>query len=320
MTEKMNKTGSGKVPIKDRIFNAGYGIGASIVIIGVLFKLMNWEGADLMLTVGLVAEAFIFFISAFERPLKTYEWDKVIDFEKGKIDFNIDTTGFFQQGQMFTAPNASPRDGSVQQMPVYQHVTTPVPTTGQITPVHIEGLSEEDAQRLSQSIQNLAKTASQLNDLAAISLDSEKYVNSIRSIAETTSQYASSQESLIQATNRLNDIYQRLGNDTEKIEINTREYGSRIEKINSNLAGMNSIYEIQLKDIHAQSVQLNNQTEISRKLGEEIRGVTSEVSKLRNVSDDFSIASQKLRVNANELADNIAKLNSIYGNMLNAMS
>lgn len=319
MMDSLKKITTAKVSTKDRIFNAGYGIGASIVIVGVLFKIMNWEGANLMLTVGLIAEALIFFISAFERPLKTYEWDKVIDFENGKIDLNIDTSNFFQQGQTFTAPQSGTTEGGVQQVPVYQPVSNPMPV-GQVTQIQVEGLSEEDAQRLSQSIQNLAKTASQLNDLAAISLDTEKYADSIRSIAETTSQYANSQESLIQATNRLNEIYQRIGSDTEKIEINTREYGSRVEKINSNLAGMNSIYEIQLKDIHAQSVQLHNQTEISRNLGEEMKVVTSEVSKLRNVSDDFGMATQKLRVNANELADNIAKLNSIYGNMLNAMS
>jgi len=43
------------------------------------------------------------------------------------------------------------------------------------------------------------------------------------------------------------------------------------------------------------------------------------MSKLKNVSDDFSSATEKLKTNANELADNIAKLNSIYGNMLNSM-
>ena len=48
--------------------------------------------------------------------------------------------------------------------------------------------------------------------------------------------------------------------------------------------------------------------------------VTGEIGKLKNVSDDFSLATQKLKTNANELADNIAKLNSIYGNMLNSMS
>ena len=45
-----------------------YGWGASIVILGALFKLMNWPGAGAMLTIGLGTEAIIFFLSAFEKP------------------------------------------------------------------------------------------------------------------------------------------------------------------------------------------------------------------------------------------------------------
>ena len=45
-----------------------YGIGAAIVIVGALFKIQHWEGAGLMLTIGLLTEAVIFFFSAFEPP------------------------------------------------------------------------------------------------------------------------------------------------------------------------------------------------------------------------------------------------------------
>lgn len=304
MKEKLKTMGTIKITTKDRIFNAGYGIGASIVILGVLFKLMYWEGADIMLTVGLIAEAIIFFMSAFERPLKTYEWDKVIDFESGKIDLKLDSATLYQPTN-FAAPT------NTATAPMYP---------SNITPIQVEGLKEEDAKLLSQSIQNLARTASQLNDIAAISLETEKYTNSIRHIAESTSQYAFNQQSLIDATKRLNEVYDRINLDSEKIEVNTREYRSRVERMNTHLAGMNSIYEIQLKDIHAQSVHFHNQTEISKKMSEEMQIVTNEISKMRNSSDSFNLATDKLRINANELADNIAKLNAIYGNMLNSMS
>ena len=181
-------------------------------------------------------------------------------------------------------------------------------------------MSDEDAEKLNQSIQNLTRTASQLNEIASFSLETEKFAESIRNISENTARYAKSQDALINATTNLQDIYQRIGSDTEKIEFNTQEYRSKVERINSNLAGMNSIYEIQLKDIHAQSFHFHNQTEISKKLSEEMTSVTGEISKLKDISDDFTLATEKLKINANELADNIAKLNSIYGNMLNAMS
>tara|TARA_Y100000746_G_C15322077_1_gene374139 strand:- start:51 stop:686 length:636 start_codon:yes stop_codon:yes gene_type:complete len=54
-----------------------YGIGASVVILGAMFKILHWPGADLMLTIGLTTEAIIFFISAFEKPPADYDWSVV---------------------------------------------------------------------------------------------------------------------------------------------------------------------------------------------------------------------------------------------------
>ena len=44
-----------------------YGLGASIVIVGALFKILHWQGANQMLTIGLLTEAAIFLLSAFEH-------------------------------------------------------------------------------------------------------------------------------------------------------------------------------------------------------------------------------------------------------------
>ena len=54
-----------------------YGWGASIVILGALFKLMDWPGAGAMLTIGLGTEAVIFFFSAFEKPHEEPDWSLV---------------------------------------------------------------------------------------------------------------------------------------------------------------------------------------------------------------------------------------------------
>jgi gliding motility-associated protein GldL len=54
-----------------------YGIGASVVIIGALFKIQHWEFASEMLIVGLGTEALIFFISAFEPPHEEPKWELV---------------------------------------------------------------------------------------------------------------------------------------------------------------------------------------------------------------------------------------------------
>ena len=54
-----------------------YGWGASLVIIGALFKIQNWPFAGVFLTIGLTTEAVIFFFSAFEKQYEDYDWSLV---------------------------------------------------------------------------------------------------------------------------------------------------------------------------------------------------------------------------------------------------
>ena len=54
-----------------------YGWGASLVILGALFKIEGWNGASTMLIIGLSTEAIIFFFSAFEKTHEDYAWEKV---------------------------------------------------------------------------------------------------------------------------------------------------------------------------------------------------------------------------------------------------
>ncbi len=64
-----------------KLFNMAYGLGASIVIIGALFKILHWEigflNGGLLLAIGLITEALIFAISAFEPLDDEYDWSLV---------------------------------------------------------------------------------------------------------------------------------------------------------------------------------------------------------------------------------------------------
>jgi len=60
-----------------RFMAMAYGLGAAVVILGALFKLMHWPGASLMLIVGLGAEAIIFALSAFEPLGEDLDWSLV---------------------------------------------------------------------------------------------------------------------------------------------------------------------------------------------------------------------------------------------------
>ena len=53
-----------------------YGWGASLVVLGALFKILYLPNADLMLMIGMGTEAIIFFFSAFEKAPKEYHWEK----------------------------------------------------------------------------------------------------------------------------------------------------------------------------------------------------------------------------------------------------
>lgn len=59
---------------RKKLFNYAYGIGASIVILGALFKIQHWPGGSLMLTIGMVVEAIVFFISAFDSVEEDLDW------------------------------------------------------------------------------------------------------------------------------------------------------------------------------------------------------------------------------------------------------
>ena len=63
--------------LSKKAMNFAYGMGAAVVIIGALFKLMHWPGASAMLIIGLGTEALIFGLSAFDPVDKELDWSLV---------------------------------------------------------------------------------------------------------------------------------------------------------------------------------------------------------------------------------------------------
>src|SRR5882757_8025354 len=52
------------------------GLGASVVLLGALFKIQHWNGASVMLTAGMLTEAFIFAMLGLLPPHKDYYWER----------------------------------------------------------------------------------------------------------------------------------------------------------------------------------------------------------------------------------------------------
>ncbi|WP_290090369.1 gliding motility protein GldL, partial [uncultured Duncaniella sp.] len=67
-----------------RLFNFAYSIGAAIVILGALFKIIHLPGGNTLLCIGMGTEVLMFIITAFDRPPKDYRWEEVFpELEKG---------------------------------------------------------------------------------------------------------------------------------------------------------------------------------------------------------------------------------------------
>jgi uncharacterized protein YukE len=75
-----------------RVLNFGYSWGASIVIIGALFKILHLPMGNLMLSIGMITEFIVFIIYGFERPASEYHWENV--FPGLKSDNPLDQVHF----------------------------------------------------------------------------------------------------------------------------------------------------------------------------------------------------------------------------------
>ena len=84
--------------------NFVYGFGAAIVIIGALFKIQHWPYGSLILTIGMVVEAIVFSISAFEKQSADTDWSLVYpelaggtSTKKGKLEEPKDAEGLLSK-------------------------------------------------------------------------------------------------------------------------------------------------------------------------------------------------------------------------------
>lgn len=80
-----------------RLFNMAYGLGAAVVIVGALFKIQHWPFASEILTLGMIVEAIVFAISAFEPIEDDLDWTKVYDQDSFSSEDKIGAEGLLAQ-------------------------------------------------------------------------------------------------------------------------------------------------------------------------------------------------------------------------------
>jgi gliding motility-associated protein GldL len=87
---RMKTEQSKKASLLKKYENKAYGYGASVVILGALFKLLHWEigpiDGGLLLAVGLITEALIFAYSAMQPVEESWDWSRVYPQLKGGTD------------------------------------------------------------------------------------------------------------------------------------------------------------------------------------------------------------------------------------------
>ena len=284
--------------VKQKV-GAAYSLGASVVIIGAMFKILHLSGAGTMLGVGMTVEAFLFALGIFDKPHKDYEWDKVYDFDGDGVK------------------RVEPKGSQNANVGV---VAAAVGTSRAVGLNYSETVNDDDVKKLSEGIRNLTATAQQFSSLADAVGPTDKFVKSIDGATEATAKFITSQESLNVATGSLSTSYQSISDGMETVEKETKAYAGKVESINKSLSSINSIYEIQLRNIQAQSEGLTEQTEHIQTVSEELNFITKDVQKMKTATSVAAEETERFKTGTTKLTAQITELNQVYGNMLNALS
>lgn len=273
-------------PKGKQVVNAAYSVGASIVILGAMFKILHLPNANLILGAGMICESLIFFSGAFDKPFKEYDWDKLFDFDSGKPRF---------QGGNLAVQNILP------------HVDLN----------YSETIDENDIKKLSEGIKNLSTTAQQLASLSTVVGATEKFAQNIESASSTTLNLIEKQKEFTNALQNISVVY-----ENSKIEIGKEQEETKqsLQTINKNLASINTIYEIQLKNIQDQLPEISQQNEHLKNTNEELKDISNNMQKINSVSNDILSQAEEYKSETTKLSQKIVELNNIYGNMLNALS
>lgn len=284
--------------VKQKV-GAAYSLGASVVIIGAMFKILHLTGAGTMLGIGMSVEAFLFALGIFDKPHKDYEWDKVYDFDGNSKNENV------------IAPNLNSGSSSVESRSVQSR---------SVGLNYTDTINDEDVQKLSEGIKNLTATAQQFAGLSTVMGAADQFAKNIDVASLATGKFIKNQEILNGATDLLSTSYKGISDGMEAVEKHTKIYAVKVEDINKNLSSINSIYEIQLKNIQAQSEGLTQQTERIRIVSDDLNFIVKDVQKMKSATIVAAEETENFKTGTTKLAKQIAELNQVYGNMLNALS
>jgi gliding motility-associated protein GldL len=279
------------------VVNIVYSAGASVVIIGALFKILHWPGASQVLMIGMFTEAFLFLIGTLEHPHPEFHWENVFPqlLEYGTKPELLEEKAHQARPTLLGA-------GVAGGAPV-----AGVAVPGEATPsAKAPGLKDEDYKALKEGIADLAKTATQFAELGKVAQTSVKLNDKLAAAESATAEYASklasvslATDTLTQATGGLSGAYAQIGADMKSVAEETKAYKAGVEQVGKSIASLNTVYELQLQAVNAQT--------------EAQKGAAAAAKEAAEAQIAFANG-------AKQLQKQVADLNSIYGNMLSALA
>ncbi len=239
-----------------------YGFGASVVVLGALFKLEHWAGADYMLTAGLVTEAVIFFFYAFENQEDEHPplvYPNVIMSSDDEMDEVVPR----RVSKLVDDGNGSVALARFDEMLV----------NGDITP--------DLLLRFGDGLRKLGDTAEHMNTMGDVFAASTKYMKTIESADESLERLAKAYESsILRVTSKTVFKYQSIASSLTAIEEESRKYQSELESLNKNLNTLNSIYRVQVQGAEEYIKDMAESASETKKYREQMREMNSNLSTL----------------------------------------
>ncbi|MBL7891924.1 MAG: gliding motility protein GldL [Bacteroidia bacterium] len=266
-----------------------YGIGAAIVIVGALFKIMHWPGAGIMLTIGLSTEAVIFFFSAFEPPHEEVDWSLVY-------------------------PELSGMHGSHEEEAEADKGTI----TEQLDNMLEEAkIGPELIESLGQGMRNLSENANKIADVSEGTVATTEFVSNMKtaskSVENLSNTYDEARNSISSSVSQLSGSYSKaiqsletFSNSSASSYEQAQTYSEQLGKVAKNLSALNASYELQLQ---GSQDHLGSTNKLYAGIEELMKNLNASVEDTR-----------KYKAEMESLSNNLAALNTIYGNMLSALN
>ncbi|MFP4525992.1 MAG: gliding motility protein GldL [Bacteroidales bacterium] len=333
-----------------------YGFGASVVLVGALFKLQHWPMAGTMLTVGLTTEALIFFFSAFEPLHEDVDWSIVYPELAGIEEEDPEEARERNRARREAMENfTSATPGSESPPAGATSAGTSGATAANLTKfdemLENADISPELFERLGEGLKKLNETTENLKHVSDAGLATNQYVENIQAAAESisylTDSYNKTQSELNENVSNLSGVFkdsaesikqsgqhmaekiyeggESFVNDVQKSGQDlANSYKEISENVRSEVLEKNKTFNDQLETLNNHLAALNSTYELQlNSTNEHVQNAQSlygDMNQIMNNLKDSVDETQRYRDEISKLNQNLSELNNVYGNMLSAMS